>query len=107
MFVAGGRVKGYDSGSGRPAVFGCGPSDPVAWQTGQTGSMFQVEKRYLKRSMDYRSVLGKVIRDHLGATQDQLNRIIPGYAKPSEMLKAGGIQSADGTRIQGEPDLLL
>ncbi len=107
MFVASGGVKGYDSGSGRPAIFGCGPSDPVAWQTGQTGSMFQVEKRYLKRSMDYRSVLGKVIRDHLGATQDQLNRIIPGYAKPSEMLKAGGIQSADGTRIQGEPDLLL
>jgi uncharacterized protein (DUF1501 family) len=107
MFVAGGGVKGYDSGSRRPGVFGCGPSDPVAWQTGQTGSMFQTEKRYLKRAIDYRSVLGKVIRDHLGATQDQVNRIIPGYAKSSEALKTGGVQTADGVRVQGEPDLIL
>ncbi len=107
MFVAGGGVKGFDPGSGRPGVFGCGPSDPVAWQTGQTGSMFQTEKRYLKRAIDYRSVLGKVIRDHLGATQDQLNRIVPGYAKSSEALKTGGVQTADGVRVQGEPDLML
>jgi len=107
MFVAGGGVKGFDPGSGRPGVFGCGPSDPVAWQTGQTGSMFQTEKRYLKRAIDYRSVLGKVIRDHLGATQEQLNRIIPGYTKPSEALKTGGVQTADGVRVQGEPDLIL
>jgi hypothetical protein len=79
----------------------------VAWQTGQTGSMFQTEKRYLQRAIDYRSVLGKVIRDHLGATQDQVNRIIPGYAKSSEALKTGGVQTADGVRVQGEPDLML
>jgi hypothetical protein len=69
--------------------------------------MMQVESRYLRRAIDYRSVLGKVIRDHLGATPDQLNRIIPGYAKSSEALKSGGTQTADGTRIQGEPDLLV
>lgn len=106
MFVAGGGVKGADTNANRAAAFGCGPSDPVPWQTGQTGSMFQVESRYLKRSIDYRSVLGKVIRDHLGATPEQLNRIIPGYAKSSEALLGGGVQSADGTRVQGEPDLL-
>ncbi len=107
MLVAGGGVKGFDSASNRPGVFGCSPSDPVPWQTGQTGSMMQVESRYLRRAIDYRSVLGKVIRDHLGATPDQLNRIIPGYAKSSEALRTGGIQTADGTRVQGEPDLLV
>jgi hypothetical protein len=68
--------------------------------------MFQTEGRYLRRALDYRSVLGKVIRDHLGASQDQLNRIIPGYSHPSEALRTGGIQSSDGVRIMGEPDLL-
>jgi hypothetical protein len=69
--------------------------------------MFQTSnKRYLSRAFDYRSVLGKVIRDHLGATQAQLNRIIPGYADPSEALKSGGFQPADGTPVMAEPDIL-
>lgn len=69
--------------------------------------MFQTaNKRYLGRAIDYRSVLGKVIRDHLGATPTQLQRIIPGYGVPSEALRSGGIQTFDGTRIIGEPDIL-
>jgi len=105
MFVAGGGVKG--------GVVGCSPNDPVPWVVGPPnqggsvdGSMFGVSDRYLKRCVDYRSVLGKLIRDHLGATQGQLNRIIPGYADPTEQLLAGGISGKDNTRIIGEPGLV-
>ncbi len=105
MLVAGGRIKGATPS--RPAIHGCSPSDPVPWVQGNSGSMFQTSnKRYLSRAFDYRSVLGKVIRDHLGATQAQLNRIIPGYADPSEALKSGGSQPADGTPVMAEPDIL-
>jgi len=64
--------------------------------------------------VDYRSVLGRVVRDHLGATQNQLNRIIPGYANEAqEHLLAGGtvtspIESTNvSTQIIGEPDILV
>ncbi len=94
MFVAGGKVKG--------GVYQCSNS---AWTVGQTGSMFQVNNRYLRRSVDYRSALGEVIRDHLGATPDQLKTIIPGYADPREFLQSGGT-SPDGTKIIGELGLV-
>jgi len=51
-------------------------------------------------------VMGKVIRDHLGASQEQLNRIIPGYAAANQSLKSGGIQAQDKVRVTGEPDLI-
>ncbi|HVY70697.1 MAG TPA: DUF1501 domain-containing protein, partial [Verrucomicrobiae bacterium] len=73
MFVGGGAVKGYGKGNST-GIFGCHPNDKVPWVTGQTGSMFGASNRYVKRAVDYRSVLGEIIRDHLGATQDQLNR---------------------------------
>lgn len=101
MFVAGGAVKG--------GVFGCSPNDTVPWVTGQTAgtsSMFGASSRYLKRAYDYRSVLGRLIRNHLGATQEQLNRIIPGYAISGENLMAGGRSSKDGVTIMGEPDIV-
>ena len=41
----------------------------------------------------------------LGATQNQLNRIIPGYADSAERLLAGGT-SVDGTQIRGELGIL-
>jgi hypothetical protein len=47
-------------------------------------------------------VLGKLIRDHLGATQNQLNQIIPGYAVSGEHLLGGGTSSVDGVPIFGE-----
>ena len=62
--------------------------------------------RYLKRACDYRSILGELIRDHLGATQGQLDRIIPGYADPGEHLATGGTSSLDGTPILGEIGLV-
>jgi uncharacterized protein (DUF1501 family) len=105
MFVSGGLVKG--------GVIGCSPNDPVPWVIGPPnqgggidGSMFAVSDRYLKRCVDYRSVLGKLIRDHLGATPNQLDRIIPGYADARECLQAGGQSAKDNTRILGEPDLI-
>ncbi len=107
MFIAGGNVKGY--AAGRSGVFGCSPNDSIPWVTGQTAgasSMFGADSRYLKRAYDYRSVLGKLIRDHLGASQDQVNRIIPGYAIAGENLKAGGRSSKDGVNIIGEPDII-
>ena len=103
-FVAGGAVRGYD-GLGRSGVYNCSPSDPIPWTTGQTGSMFGVNGRYLRRTTDYRQVLGEIIRKHLGATQNQLNRISPGYADSTERLLAGGT-SVDGTQIRGELGIL-
>jgi len=105
MFVAGGGINGYSSAPARSGVFNCGPTDPVPWVTGPTGSMFGVNGRYLRRASDYRQVLGEIIRKHLGATQNQLNRIIPGYANPTENLLAGGA-SIDGTQIRGELGIL-
>ena len=90
MFVAGGKVKG--------GAYQCGNDN---WTVGPAGSMFQVNSRYLRRSVDYRSVLGEVIRDHLGATTAQLGTIIPGYTDARENLLAGGA-TPDGTRIVGE-----
>jgi uncharacterized protein (DUF1501 family) len=94
MFVAGGQVHG--------GVYQC-TND--TWTIGPSGSMFQVNARYLRRTVDYRSVLGEIIRDHLGATQSQLETILPGYADARENLRAGGI-APDGTRIVGELGLI-
>jgi len=104
MFLAGGAVTGR--GKGNPyGVFGISPADTVAWRTGESGSMFAAKGRYLQRSYDFRSVLGRVIRNHLGATQEQLNRIIPGYSVVGERLKDGGTSTIDGVRINGEPPI--
>ena len=105
MFIAGGAVKGYNKGN-TTGVFGCHPNNSVPWVTGQTGSMFGASTRYLKRAYDYRSILGKLIRDHLGATQKQLNRIIPGYAVTGEHLLSGGTSSIDSVPIIGEPNIV-
>src|SRR6266540_3456471 len=101
MFVAGGGIKGHNQGN-PSGIFNCNPNDPtLPWVTGGAGSMFGVSGRYLRRNTDYRSVLGEIIRKHLGATQNQLNRIIPGYAAPGEFLLSGGTSAADATAIRG------
>jgi uncharacterized protein (DUF1501 family) len=108
MFLAGGAVRGYEAGT-RSGIFNCNPNDPaptVPWTSGTGGSMFGVSGRYLRRNTDYRSVLGEIIRKHLGATQGQLNRIIPGYASAGEALLSGGTSSVDGTPIRGEVGFL-
>jgi uncharacterized protein (DUF1501 family) len=106
MWVAGGGVRGYDAGASRSGVFNCGSvGDPIGWNTGASGAMYGVNGRYLSRVSDYRQVLGEIIRDHLGATQGQLNRIIPGYANPSERLLSGGM-STDAVQIRGELGLI-
>ena len=114
MFVGGGAIQGYGKGSPTPrasGVFGCSPNDPIPWATGPTGSMFGINGRYLKRIHDYRSVLGEIIRDHLGATPAQLARIIPGYGDETrEHLKDGGTVGAPidsvATQIAGEVGVL-
>jgi uncharacterized protein (DUF1501 family) len=107
MFLGGGAIKGYNKPGGTGSgVFNCGLSDPIPWNTGTSGSMFGVSGRYLRRTTDYRSVLGEIIRKHLGATQNQLNRIIPGYVPSSnENLLSGGL-GLDGTQIGGEVGFL-
>ena len=108
MFVAGGGVRGFNQGN-PSGVFNCGTAgDPILWTpgSGANGAMFGVSGRYLKRTTDYRSVLGEIIRQHLGATQNQLNRIIPCYADSGEKLMAGGLSSVDGTQIRGEVGIL-
>ena len=106
MWIAGGGVKGYGKAGRTSGLLGGHPSDPIPWTTGTGGSMYGVAGRYLQRAVDFRSVLGEVIRDHLGATQAQLNRIIPGYAAPGENLLSGGTSSVDGTSIMGEVDVI-
>ncbi len=106
MFVAGGGVKGYGKNGRVSGAFGCHTGDPIPWQTGTTGSMYGVSGRYLQRVIDYRSVLGEIIREHLGATSNQINRIIPGYAVSGESLLSRGTSSIDGTEIMGELDLV-
>src|SRR2546423_2996832 len=116
MFVAGGAVKGYKKGN-LSGVFGCSPSDSIPWIPGPRttnlatcGTMFAantgIVAGYTRRSCDYRSVLGEIIRKHLGATQTQLDRIIPGYADPNEHLLAGGVSGLDGVQIGGEVGIL-
>jgi len=112
MCVGGGGVRGWN-GLGRTGVFGCDSGGSVPWIPGPAdqgggvnGSLFGVGKVYLKRAIDYRSVLGEVLRDHLGATQGQLARIIPGYANPGEKLLSGGTSSVDGVPILGELNLV-
>jgi hypothetical protein len=100
MYVAGGAVNG--------GVYGCDlstnaklitASNPTGlnWQVGtggKNGSLYSADANvgYLRRTIDYRSVLGEIIRDHLGATQNQLNRIIPAYANEAgEKLLNGGL----------------
>lgn len=94
MWVAGGGVNG--------GTYNCSTTGPQAWVPGATGSMFGTSGRYLSRNTDFRSVLGEIIRDHLGATQNQLNRIIPGYAVTNERLLTGGASGIDGVQIRGE-----
>lgn len=121
MFVAGGAVQGFSNVNKPTAnasgVFGCHTSDAIPWIPGPRtsniatcGTMFAantgVTAGYLRRSCDYRSVLGEVIRDHLGSTQNQLNKIIPGYANPGENLLNGGTSSVDGVAICGEVGIL-
>jgi uncharacterized protein (DUF1501 family) len=107
MMVAGGAING--------GVFGCHPTEFSAtnpalnWTTGMSGSLYGVPntRGYLKRIIDYRSVLGEIIREHLGASTAQLHRIIPGYANEStEHLLSGGTVlppfDAQTTSIRGE-----
>jgi uncharacterized protein (DUF1501 family) len=106
MFLGGGGIKGYNKGN-PSGIFNCNPNDPtLPWLSGGAGSMFGVSGRYLQRNTDYRSVLGEIIRKHLGATQNQLNRIIPGYANSGEVLLGGGTSTVDGTSIRGELGIL-
>jgi len=97
MYVAGGGVTGgvygcKDNPSTQPGVKNWDPWDGVGTNP-KLGSLFATNSNvgYLRRLIDYRSVAGEIIRDHLGATQPQLNRIIPAYANESvEHLKLGG-----------------
>ncbi|HTD68478.1 MAG TPA: DUF1501 domain-containing protein, partial [Candidatus Limnocylindria bacterium] len=115
MWVAGGAVKGYNKGN-PSGVFNCSTAEAgllagLQWAPGAAGSMFAIDGSYLKRTTDYRSVLGEIIRKHLGATQAQLNRIIPGYANEAqEHLLSGGTVTTPfdkvNTQIRGEVGIL-
>ena len=107
MYVGGGGVTG--------GVYGCDPNPSTLsgvknWDAGtgtKDGSLFAANNSvgYLRRLIDYRSVVGEIIRDHLGATQAQLNRIIPAYNNEStEHLRLGGTVST--TPILGELGLV-
>ena len=84
MFVAGGGVKGYNAGNST-GVFNCGSSDLIPWVSGTGGSMFGASGRYLQRATDYRSVLGEIIKKHLGADDTQMPSIISGYQTEPEL----------------------
>ncbi len=111
MWLAGGGVKGLNKAgntNGNSGIYNCSTTQTpnnntqnanLKWvangtytkdaQTGQ-GTLFNATGRYLQRATDFRSVLGEVLREHLGASQSQLNVIIPGYTNPSECLLTAG-----------------
>jgi hypothetical protein len=110
MYVAGGAVNG--------GVYGCdlqnnpklnGPNWAIG-NGGKNGALYSSDTNvgYLRRTIDYRSVLGEIIRDHLGASWDpsnpaasQLGRIIPAYGNEGNehLLNGGMVQT---TPIVGE-----
>jgi uncharacterized protein (DUF1501 family) len=112
MYVAGGGVVGGVYGCDTSPTKLAGVNNWVPWDgvgtNSKLGSLFSANSNvgYLKRLVDYRSVVGEIIRDHLGATQAQLNRIIPAYNNESvEHLKNGGTvteTSGGSTPILGE-----
>lgn len=109
MFVAGGAIQGYGKAGITSGVFNCGgATDPIPWATGTSGAMFGVQGRYLKRVADYRSVLGELIRKHLGATDTQIRNIIPGYVTEPELGGQRVVTNStkDKTPILGEVGLL-
>ncbi len=119
MFVAGGGVKGYGKAGRTSAVFNCAGAidpvlNPIVWNTGLSGSMFSISNNYIRRAVDYRSILGRILRKHLGAqfneadpyAASQLARIIPGYGNTAEKLFAGGLSTIDNTTIAGELDFI-
>lgn len=103
MYVAGGSINA--------GIHGCdlnnnaklnGPNWALG-NGGKNGALYSADTNvgYLRRTIDYRSVLGEIIREHLGATQNQLNRIIPAYTNEStEHLLSGGMVGT--TPIIGE-----
>ena len=109
MYVAGGGVNagifGCDLSTNSKLVTASNPTG-LNWQIGagaKTGTLYSSNTNigYVRRTIDYRSVLGEIIRDHLGATQNQLNRIIPAYAlEGTEHLLNGGLVQT--TPILGE-----
>jgi uncharacterized protein (DUF1501 family) len=108
MWVAGGGVKGRGKAGRTSGVIAGTPGDVIPWVPGQGGSMFGVAGRYLQRAVDYRSVLGEITREHLGATQSQLNRIIPGYVTEPELgaSMTAHNSSVDTIPILGEVDVV-
>ena len=117
MFVAGGAINGYDPGTNRSGVFNCkdtefseapNSTDFKNWlrATDSRSAMFGTTNGYLRRNTDYRSVLGEIIRKHLGATQNQVNNIIPAYATAGEHLLTEGVSSVDNTWVRGEVGIL-
>ena len=107
MYVAGGAVRGAVHGCdlNQNSVLG-GPNWAIG-DGGKNGALYAADANvgYLRRTIDYRSVLGELIRDYLGATQDELNDIIPAYAnEASEHLLSGG--QVGSTPILGELGLI-
>lgn len=128
MMVAGGAVQGYSNVNKLTAnssgVFGCSTNEfsgvnanlnwlPNARSTNAAtcGTLWAanptVTQGYLRRQTDYRSVLGEILRKHLGATPEQLRRIIAGYANAGESLASGGTSTVDGVKIRGEVGVLV
>ena len=107
MFVAGGAVQGYKKGN-PSGVFNCNTSGILPWVPGSAGTMFAASGRYVQRNTDYRSVMGEIIRKHLGATPAQVGRIIPGYVNEPELAnqRVAHASSIDGVQIQGEVGFL-
>ena len=103
MYVAGGAVNGGVHGCDQNNNPKLGGPNWAIGNGGKNGALYTVDTNvgYLRRTIDYRSVLGEIIRDHLGATQGQLNRIIPAYAnEATERLLNGGMVAT--TPIIGE-----
>jgi uncharacterized protein (DUF1501 family) len=105
MYVGGGSVRG--------GVYGCslnqrnGIAEWTMGDGGKNGSLFSANSNvgYLRRIIDYRSVFGEIIREHLGLSDTQLGKVIPAYnVESTEHLRNGGMVAT--TPIVGELDFI-
>ena len=66
-WVAGGGVRG--------GIYNC---DASTWPSGST--LFSANNKFVQHLTDYRTVLAEVFERQLGATQSDLNAILPGWS---------------------------
>ena len=76
VFLQGGSVNG--------GVYNC---DPSTWPS---GSMFDLEGKFLSELTDYRDVFWEILRDHMGSAAGSEGSVFPGFTPAPQDLNLIG-----------------